>query len=407
MHEMTGVIIIGAGQAAASFVAKFRTLDQKTALTIYGDEPEIPYQRPPLSKKYATGDMVKAQLYLRPETWYSDQNIRLKTSVKVTSIDRTKRTVHLSDGTIDKWTKLMIATGSRVRELPQSVTNNLSGLHYVRTLEDADHFGEVLKPGRRIVIVGGGYIGLEAAAVCAQKGMKVTLVEAAARILQRVACEETSAWFKRLHLEEGVDIIEGVGLSHFEGQGGKLTRAVLSDKSVIDAEVAVVGIGILPNTELAEACELVVENGIVVNGVCQTNDPDIYAAGDCAVTDYNGISTRLESVPNAIDQATVAGIHAATGEAPNYVAKPWFWSDQFDVKLQIAGLNRRYTSVVTRPGKTSRSMAHFYYHGDTLLAIDAMNAPSVYMIGKRLLEAGKTIPPEHAADVEFNLKSLL
>ena len=404
---MTGVIIIGAGQAAASFVAKFRALDQKTALTIYGDEPEIPYQRPPLSKKYATGDMAKAQLYLRPETWYSDQNIRLKTSVEVTSIDRTKRTVHLSDGTIAKWTKLMIATGSRVRELPQSVTNNLSGLHYVRTLEDADHFGEVLKPGRRIVIVGGGYIGLEAAAVCAQKGMKVTLVEAGARILQRVACEETSAWFKRLHVEEGIDIKEGVGLSHFEGQGGKLTRAVLSDKSVIDAEVAVVGIGILPNTELAEACELVVENGIVVNGVCQTNDPDIYAAGDCAVTDYNGISTRLESVPNAIDQATVAGIHAATGAAPNYVAKPWFWSDQFDVKLQIAGLNRGYTSVVTRPGKTSRSMAHFYYRGDTLLAIDAMNAPSVYMIGKRLLEAGKTIPPEQAADVEFNLKSLL
>ena len=407
MHEMTGVIIIGAGQAAASFVAKFRALDQKTALTIYGDEPEIPYQRPPLSKKYATGDMAKAQLYLRPETWYSDQNIRLKTSVEVTSIDRTKRTVHLSDGTIAKWTKLMIATGSRVRELPQSVTNNLSGLHYVRTLEDADHFGEVLKSGRRIVIVGGGYIGLEAAAVCAQKGMKVTLVEAGARILQRVACEETSAWFKRLHVEEGIDIKEGVGLSHFEGQGGKLTRAVLSDKSVIDAEVAVVGIGILPNTELAEACELVVENGIVVNGVCQTNDPDIYAAGDCAVTDYNGISTRLESVPNAIDQATVAGIHAATGAAPNYVAKPWFWSDQFDVKLQIAGLNRGYTSVVTRPGKTSRSMAHFYYRGDTLLAIDAMNAPSVYMIGKRLLEAGKTIPPEQAADVEFNLKSLL
>ena len=407
MHEMTGVIIIGAGQAAASFVAKFRALDQKTALTIYGNEPEIPYQRPPLSKKYATGDMAKAQLYLRPETWYSDQNIRLKTSVEVTSIDRTKRTVHLSDGTIAKWTKLMIATGSRVRELPQSVTNNLSGLHYVRTLEDADHFGEVLKSGRRIVIVGGGYIGLEAAAVCAQKGMKVTLVEAGARILQRVACEETSAWFKRLQIEEGVDIKEGVGLSHFEGQGGKLTRAVLSDKSVIDAEVAVVGIGILPNTELAEACELVVENGIVVNGVCQTNDPDIYAAGDCAVTDYNGMSTRLESVPNAIDQATVAGIHAATGAAPNYVAKPWFWSDQFDVKLQIAGLNRGYTSVVTRPGKTSRSMAHFYYHGNTLLAIDAMNAPSVYMIGKRLLEAGKTIPPEQAADVEFNLKSLL
>ena len=404
---MNGVIVIGAGQAAASFCAKFRALEHRTPLTIYGDEPEIPYQRPPLSKKYATGDMVRSQLYLRPESWYTDQNIELNTSVKVTCIDRAKRVVHLSDGTTAQWSKLMIATGSKVRELPQSVTNNLSGLHYIRTLEDANKFGDVLKQGRRIVIVGGGYIGLEAAAVCAQKGMKVTLVEAGLRILQRVACRETSEWFKRLHSEEGVDIKEGVGLSHFEGRGGKMTRAVLNDQSVIEAEVAVVGIGILPNTELAEECGLAVENGIVVNGVCQTNDLDIYAAGDCAVTDYKGILTRLESVPNAIDQATIAGTHAATGAAPNYVAKPWFWSDQFDVKLQIAGLNRGFTSVVTRAGKTSRSIAHFYYHGETLLAIDAMNAPSVYMIGKRLLEAGKTIPPEHAADPEFNLKSLM
>jgi len=404
---MNGVIVIGAGQAAASFCAKFRALEHRTPLTIYGDEPEIPYQRPPLSKKYATGDMVRSQLYLRPESWYTDQNIELNTSVKVTCIDRAKRVVHLSDGTTAQWSKLMIATGSKVRELPQSVTNNLSGLHYIRTLEDANKFGDVLKQGRRIVIVGGGYIGLEAAAVCAQKGMKVTLVEAGLRILQRVACRETSEWFKRLHSEEGVDIKEGVGLSHFEGRGGKMTRAVLNDQSVIEAEVAVVGIGILPNTELAEECGLAVENGIVVNGVCQTNDLDIYAAGDCAVTDYKGILTRLESVPNAIDQATIAGTHAATGAAPNYVAKPWFWSDQFDVKLQIAGLNRGYTSVVTRAGKTSRSIAHFYYRGETLLAIDAMNAPSVYMIGKRLLEAGKTIPPEHAADPEFNLKSLM
>ena len=404
---MSGVIVIGAGQAAASFCAKFRALEQRIPLTIYGDEPEIPYQRPPLSKKYATGDMVRSQLYLRPEAWYVDQNIELNTSVKVTCIDRAKREVHLSDGTTAQWSKLIITTGSKVRELPQSVTNNLSGLHYIRTLEDANKFGDVLKKGRRIVIIGGGYIGLEAAAVCAQKGMKVTLVEAGLRILQRVACRETSEWFKRLHSEEGVDIKEGVGLSHFEGQGGKLTRAVLNDKSVIDAEVAVVGIGILPSTELAEECGLAVENGIIVNGVCQTNDLDIYAAGDCAVSDYKGILTRLESVPNAIDQATIAGTHAATGAAPNYVAKPWFWSDQFDVKLQIAGLNRGYTSVVTRAGKTPRSIAHFYYNGEKLLAIDAMNAPSVYMIGKRLLEAGKTILPEHAADVDFNLKSLM
>lgn len=404
---MSGVIVIGAGQAAASFAAKFRSLDAETPLTIFGDEPVIPYQRPPLSKKYATGEMEKPQLFLRPESWYADQNVDLQTNVSVTSIDRAARVVHLSDGRTAPWSKLMIATGSRVRELPAAVTHGLSGVHYVRTLADADRFGVELQEGRRVVIVGGGYIGLEAAAVCAAKGMKVTLVEASERILQRVACAETSDWFRALHSSEGVDIREGIGLSHFEGKDGALTGAVLADGTRIDADAAVVGIGIIPNTELASQAGLSVDNGIVVNGQCQTNDPDIYAAGDCAVTAFKGLPTRLESVPNAIDQASVAGIHAATGEVPDYVAKPWFWSDQFDVKLQIAGLNRGYTDVVTRAGDTARSAAHFYYSGDQLLAIDAMNAPRVYMIGKRLIEAGKTILPAQAADTAFDLKSLM
>lgn len=404
---MAGVIVIGAGQAAASFVAKFRQLDGDTSVTIYGEEPEIPYQRPPLSKKYATGDMDKAQLFLRPVAWYADQNVTVQTGVRVTAIDRAARLVQLSDGTTAPWSKLMIATGSRVRELPDAVTNGLSGLHYVRTLADADRFGAELQAGRRVVIVGGGYIGLEAAAVCAQKGLQVTLIEAGDRILQRVACKETSDWFRALHASEGVDIREGVGLSHFAGEYGAVTHAVLSDGTGIATDAAVIGIGIIPNTELAEAAGLTVDNGIVVGGTCQTNDPDIYAAGDCAVTDYRGIPTRLESVPNAIDQATVAGVHAATGASDPYIAKPWFWSDQFDVKLQIAGLNRGYTSVVARSGDTPRSSAHFYYDGDELLAIDSMNAPRVYMIGKRLIEAGKTISPEHAVNPDFDLKSLI
>lgn len=404
---MSGVIVIGAGQAAASFVARFRQLDQETPLTIYGEEPEIPYQRPPLSKKYATGEMGKAQLFLRPEAWYADQNVSLKTGVRVTAVDPAARVVHLSDGNTAAWSKLMIATGARVRQLPASVTGELSGVHYVRTLADADRFGAELQQGRRVVIVGGGYIGLEAAAVCAQKGMVVTLVEAGERILQRVACAQTSDWFRALHQAEGVTIIEGVGLSRFEGKAGRLTQAVLEDGTVIGADAAVIGIGIIPNTELAEQAGLRVDNGIVVNGTCQTSCPDIYAAGDCAVANYRGLPTRLESVPNAIDQATIAGAHAATGAAPEYVAKPWFWSDQFDVKLQIAGLNRGYTSVVQRAGDTPRSVAHFYYDGDQLLALDAMNAPRVYMIAKRLIEAGKTIPAAQASDPDFDLKTLM
>ncbi len=404
---MAGVIVIGAGQAAASFVAKFRSLDADTPVTVFGDEPVIPYQRPPLSKKYATGEMAREQLFLRPEQWYTDQNIDLQTGVAVTSIDRDARVVHLSDGCSAAWSKLVITTGSRVRELPDTLTKGLSGIHYMRTLADADRFGAELQPTRRVVIVGGGYIGLEAAAVCAAKGLKVTLVEAAERILQRVACAETSDWFRKLHQAEGVEIREAVGLSQFEGQEGKLTGATLADGTLIEADAAVVGIGIIPNTELAADCDLQVDNGIVVNGQCQTSDADIYAAGDCAVTDFKGLPTRLESVPNASDQATVAGIHAATGDVPGYVAKPWFWSDQFDVKLQIAGLNRGYTDVVVRAGNTPRSASHFYYADGQLVAIDAMNSPRVYMIGKRIIEAGKNILPEQAADTELELKSLM
>lgn len=406
-YFMSAIIVIGAGQAATSFAAKFRELDKETPLTIFGEEPTIPYQRPPLSKKYAIGEMEKEQLFLRPESWYEVQNIDLQTSVTVNSIDCKNKVVKLSDGRSAEWSKLMIATGSRVRELPASVTNDLKGIHYVRTLADADRLGADLQENKNVVIIGGGYIGLEAAAVCASKGMKVTLVEASPRILQRVACEETSNWFRALHIAEGVNIIEGTGLSHLDETGGMLSAAILSDGTRIEADLAVVGIGIIPNSEIASECGLTVDNGIVVNGVCQTSNPDIYAAGDCAISDYKGVPTRLESVPNAIDQANIAGIHAAMGEGANYVAKPWFWSDQFDVKLQIAGLNRGYTNVVTRAGDKPRSAAHFYYADGQLLAIDAMNAPRVYMAGKRLIEAGKNILPEQAADPEFDLKSLL
>ena len=404
---MTGVVVIGAGQAATSFVAKFRKFDADTPLSIYGDESVIPYQRPPLSKKYATGDMEKSQLFLRPESWYTDKHIDVQTGVSVTSIDRGAHTIQLSDGRSIPWTKLAITTGSRVRKLPDTVTKGLSGIHYIRTLADADGFGMALQPGRRVIIIGGGYIGLEAAAVCAAKGMQVTLIEASDRILQRVACAETSDWFRTLHTEHGVDIREGLGLSHFEGQNGAVTGAMLTDGSLIEVDAAVIGIGIIPNTELAADCGLTVDNGIVVNGQCQTSDPDIYAAGDCAITDFKGLPTRLESVPNANDQASVAGHHAATGDVANYIAKPWFWSDQYNVKLQIAGLNRGYTNVVVRPGEKPQSVAHFYYADDQLVAVDALNMPRVYMVGKRMIEAGKNISRAQAADTDFDLKTLV
>jgi len=401
---MDPVIIIGAGQAAVSFAAAFRAIDRETPLTIVGDEPVIPYQRPPLSKKYATGDMSADQLQIRARDWYTTENVDLELGASVTDIDRKARTITLADGRALNWSKLVFATGSRVRQLPDEVTGGLENIFYVRSLADADAFGAQLDQARRVVIIGGGYIGLEAAAVCRSKGMEVTLVEASPRILGRVACAETADWFRTCHEDHGVKIIEGTGLSHFEGDGS-IARAVLTDGTTIEADMAVVGIGILPNVELAEAAGLACENGLIVDAHCRSSDPDIYGAGDCAIFDYDGQPTRLESVPNAIDQATVAAKNMAGDDDQPYLAKPWFWSDQYDVKLQIAGLNRGYDSVVTRD--EPRGRAHFYYREGQLIAVDAINAPRVYMIGKRLIEAGKNIAPEHASDADFDLKSLM
>ena len=403
---MNGVVVIGAGQAASSFAVKFRSLDQTTAITIVGDEPFVPYQRPPLSKKYATQDIGKDQLMLRPESWYEDNDVDLRTGVTVVSVDRFAKTIKLGDRDELHWDRLVFATGSRARRLPDAVTKGLAGIHYLRSMEDADAFGDELVEGRNVLIVGGGYIGLEAAAVCAVRGLNVTLVEASERILQRVACAETSNWFRNLHAGHGVVFKEGVGLANLSGEDGHLTHATLSDGTVVQADFALIGIGIIPNVELANDAGLEVEGGIVVDEFCRTNDPTVYAAGDCAAFSYNRQITRIESVPNAIDQANAVAINMNSEPVP-YQAKPWFWSDQYDVKLQIAGLNRGYDRVVVRAGGNTSTVSHLYYKGDELIAVDAMNEPRVYMVSKRLLEAGKTISVEQALDHEFDLKSLL
>ena len=400
------VIVIGAGQAAASFAARLRQKDASCKITIIGEEPHIPYQRPPLSKKYATGDMTLDQLFLRPEDWYEQNQVTCITGKRVAKIDTAAKSVMLDNGEAHAWDKLMITTGSRARALPDAIGGNLDGVYLLRGLSDADHFAQELIEKRRVIIVGGGYIGLEAAAVCASRGLEVTLIEAADRILQRVACPETSDWFRNLHTSHGVTIHEGAGLDKFEGAEGKVSAAILSDGTRIEVDFALVGIGIIPNAELASDAGLDVEGGIVANETCQTSNPDIYAAGDCAAFQYKGELTRLESVQNAIDQAECAADNIA-GEARDYQPYPWFWSDQYDVKLQIAGLNRGYDKIVSRVGDREGSMAHFYFKGDQLLAVDAMNDPRTYMVGKKILEAGKNITPDQAADKSIELKSLM
>ncbi|MDJ0615093.1 MAG: FAD-dependent oxidoreductase [Rhizobiaceae bacterium] len=400
------ILVIGGGQAAASFLTKYRSLDQNAELTLVGDEAVAPYQRPPLSKKYATGDMTAEQLLLRPDEWYEQNNVRCLKDTSVTKVDGSAKMATLSDGTSLDWDQLVLTTGSRARRLPAGIGGDLDGIHVLRSLADADVLSSELVEGKRVAIIGGGYIGLEAAAVCASRGLSVTLVEAADRILQRVACEQTSDWFRHLHERKGVTIHEGICLDRFEGDDGKIVKAVLSNGIEIDVDFVLVGIGIIPNAELAADAGLLVETGIVVNENCQTSNPDIYAAGDCAAFQYKGELTRLESVQNAIDQAECAAKNIA-GEAIEYSPYPWFWSDQYDVKLQIAGLNRGYDKIVVRPGEREGGIAHFYFKGDEFLAVDAINDPRTYMVCKKLLETGKTITPEQAADRELQLKSLM
>ena len=400
---MTHVIVIGAGQAGASCVAKLRSEGFDGGITLIGAEPVIPYQRPPLSKAYLLGEMSVERLYLRPENFYEEQNIELQLGARATGIDTEAQTVTLGDEVLG-YDDLVLATGSVPRRLPASIGGDLDGVFTVRGLADVDAMAPRFTEGARVLIVGGGYIGLEAAAVASKKGLQVTLVEMADRILQRVAAPETSDYFRTLHRAHGVDIREGVGLKRLTGTGA-VDGAELSDGSSLEVDFVVVGVGIDPETTLAEAAGIAVENGIRTDARGCTSAPHVWAAGDCNSFPYRGRRIRLESVPNAIDQAELVARNIL-GAGEDYVARPWFWSDQYDVKLQIAGLNADYDHVVTRPGEGG-TMSYWYYRGDELLAVDAMNDARGYMVGKRLIEGGKSPDPAAVADPATDLRALL
>lgn len=399
---MSHIVVIGAGQAGSSLTAKLRALGFDGQVTLIGEETAPPYQRPPLSKKYLLGEMELERLYLRPESFYADQNIDLRLGTKVTNIDAAAKTVGLGDETLS-YDQLALTTGSTPRLLPAAIGGDLDGVFPVRTLVDVDAMSTAFEAGGHVLIIGGGYIGLEAAAVAASKGLQVTLVEMADRILQRVACPETSDYFRDLHTNHGVRILEGVGLERLTGDD-HVTGAVLSNGDTLDIDFAIVGVGIAPATGLAEMAGLTLENGIQTDAHGRTSDPSIWAAGDCASFPYRGARIRLESVPNAIDQAEVVAANMLGG-SEDYVAKPWFWSDQYDIKLQIAGLNTGYDRIITR--KDGGAQSHWYYAGETLLAVDAMNDPRGYMIGKRLIEAGKSPAPDVIANPDTDMKALL
>lgn len=399
---MSKVVVIGAGQAGSSLVAKLRSLGFEGDITLIGEETDPPYQRPPLSKAYLLGEMDRERLYLRPEKFYEEQNIILKLGTPVAGLNTAAKTVSVGGETIS-YDQLAFTTGSTPRRLPERIGGTLESVHVVRTLADVDAMAPTCRAGKTALVVGGGYIGLEAAAVLRKLGLSVTLIEMADRILGRVAAPETADYFRALHKGHGVDLREGIGLDHLTG-GTHVTGAVLTDGSVVPADLVIVGVGIEPNARVAQDVELEINNGIVVDELGRTSDPSVWAAGDCALFPFRGEKIRLESVQNAIDQAEAVAANML-GANKAYEPKPWFWSDQYDVKLQIAGLNTGYDRVVVREVETSRS--HWYYLGDTLLAVDAMNDPRSYMIGKRLIEAGKSPDPAIIADASADLKPLL
>ena len=397
------VVVVGGGQAGAALVARLRNDGFTGAVTLIGDEPVPPYQRPPLSKKYLLGEMAGERLYLKPASFYDEQEIELVTGTPVAAIDRAAREIVAGDRRIP-YDSLALTTGALPRLLPAAIGGALEGVYPVRTLADVDAMAPEVGAGRRVLVIGGGYIGLEAAAVCALKGLTVTLIELAPRILQRVASPATSDVLRDLHQGHGVDIREETGLERLTG-GARVDGAILSTGERVEIDFAVIGIGIVPDTRLAEAAGLMLENGIAVDGRCRSSDPAIFAAGDCASFPYKGARIRLESVQNAIDQAE----HVAKvimGGQEDYLPYPWFWSDQYDARLQIAGLNTGYDRTVIRPGHRPGGQSIWYFRGETLLAVDAISDPKAYMQGKRWIEAGFSPDSAAVTDPDVDLKSL-
>ncbi|MGA7781743.1 MAG: FAD-dependent oxidoreductase [Paraburkholderia sp.] len=399
-------IIVGASHAAAQLAPSLRQEGWKGPIVVIGDEPCLPYHRPPLSKAYLLGEKNADDLLIRTADVYARFGIEFRLSERVVAINRGSKTVTLRGGEVLSYGKLAICTGTRVRSvtLPGS---SLGGIHYLRNIGDIDRIRTDVRAEGSAVIVGGGYIGLETAAVLTRLGMRVSVLEMAPRVLARVTAPQVSEFFERVHREEGVAIRTNIAVSGFEG-GTRVERVICVDGTRLPADLVIVGIGVTPNVELAEQANLSTDNGVLVDACARTSDPDIVAVGDCTMHPsplYGYI--RLESVPNATEQAKSAAATLCGKEKP-YQALPWFWSDQYDIKLQMAGLNHGYDQVAVRGDRaTGRSFSAFYLKNGKLVAADCINRPQEFMFSKKLIAEHIEVSPAHLADESLAFKSLL
>ena len=387
------IVILGAGHAGGMAAAMLRQFGHAGPIVLVGDEAAPPYQRPALSKGYFKGELAEERLYLKPAAYYGQQGIELRLGIRVLAVDRASRTVSLSDGATLEYDKLIFATGSRARSLTMEGAG-LDGVSTLRTLADATSLRERVRPNAHLVVAGGGYIGLETAAVARELQLQVTVIESGERLLARVAGPLISDFFAEQHRARGVDLRLASTVAALHGEGGRLTGVSLSNGDTLAADMMLVGIGAAANDDLAKEAGLACDDGIVVDADARSSDPDVYAIGDCArrPLPHYGRSGRLESVHNAVEQARLAAC-ALLGKPRPICDAPWFWSDQYDLKLQTVGLCNGYDQAVLRGDPASRKFAVYYLKDRTLLAVDAVNSPGDFMAGKKLVAARAVLDP--------------
>ncbi|MHB8286584.1 MAG: NAD(P)/FAD-dependent oxidoreductase [Caulobacteraceae bacterium] len=411
--EAGRIVILGAGHGGGTVAALLRQLGFAGEIQLIGEEPLAPYQRPPLSKAWLKGEVDAEALALRPESFYAEHRIELRLSTRVITIDRDAGAdgmagaVVLEGGEAVGYTRLIIATGARARRLALPGLG-LEGVLELRTAADADALKAVLGPGKRLAVVGGGYVGLEAAASARALGAEATIIEMQPRVLARVACETLSAFIQDYHRDKGVRFELAAGVTALEGAAGQVSAVRLADGRAVACDAALIGVGATPNEELAAAAGLTCDNGVVVDEAARTSDPAIYAIGDCTrrpLPLYDRMF-RLESVPNALEQAKQAAADIC-GTKPPAPETPWFWSDQYDLKLQIAGLPFDVAQTVVRGHPTTARFAVFHLNAaDQIQAVEAVNAPPEFMAGRQLIGSRKSVAPDKLRDMSVSMKEV-